>query len=277
MENVFKHPLKNILRWGLNIFLIILFFTPFYWMILTAIKTLGATLQMPPTFFVANPQWGNFVQAFQAIPFMKYLANSIIITLSVLAAQMLTVIPAAYAYARYQFPGRSIFFGITLATMMIPAQLTFLPIFLMFSKLGLINTLWSMILPFTTSAFGIFMLRQSFKQIPEELIEAARLDGANEWQIIRHIMLPIATPTVVTLGLLTFISTWNDYFWPLVMTTNNAARTLPFGIASLRMTESGINYHILMAGNTLLVIPILIVFFFAQKHIIKAFTYLGEK
>ena len=162
-------------------------------------------------------------------------------------------------------------------TMMIPAQLIFMPIFVMFSRIGWINTYQSLILPFASSAFGIFMLRQTFKQVPNELIEAAKLDRASEWKIICKIMLPLARPTLTTLALLTFINTWNDYFWPLVLTTKDTVRTLPVGIASLRQIESGINYHVLMAGNVMLVIPIIIAFVLAQKQIIKAFTYMGDK
>jgi sn-glycerol 3-phosphate transport system permease protein len=121
------------------------------------------------------------------------------------------------------------------------------------------------------------MLRQTFKQVPRELIEAAKLDSASEWKIIFKLMLPIAKPTIVTLGLITFILNWNDYFWPFVLTTNNAVRTLPVGITSLNIVDGGVKYHILMAGNLLLVAPVLVAFFFAQKQIIKAFAYMGGK
>jgi len=135
----------------------------------------------------------------------------------------------------------------------------------------------SLILPFATSAFGIFMMRQSFMQVPEETLEAAKLDKASEFKIITKIMLPAAKPTMYMLALFSFISTWNDYFWPLIITTNDKVRTLPIGISSLRMVEGGITYHIVMAGNFLLIIPIVIVFIIAQKQIIRAFTYTGEK
>lgn len=121
------------------------------------------------------------------------------------------------------------------------------------------------------------MLRQTFRQVPEELLEAARLDKAGELHILFKIMLPLARPTLATLGLLTFISTWNDYFWPLVLTTNDAVRTLPLGIASLRMVERGIAYHVVMAGNLILVSPIVIIFLIAQRYVIRSFTYMGEK
>lgn len=267
----------NIVRWIFNIFIALIFFIPFYWMFITSLKTLGQTLAMPPTFFVAEPQWQNYPEVFTKVDVWGQLKNSLIVTAGTLVCQCVTVIPAAYAFARYDFKGSKVLFGITLATMMIPAQLIFLPVYLMFSKWGMINTYWSLILPSASSAFAIFMLRQTFKQVSEELLEAARLDKAGELKIIMKIMLPLARPTVVTLAMLTFISVWNDYFWPLVMTTKETVRTLPVGIASLQMTESGINYNIMMAGNVILVIPVLIVFAIAQKQIIKAFTYTGVK
>jgi ABC-type sugar transport system, permease component len=269
--------IKNTFRGVFSVVLIFVFFTPFFWMLVTSIKTLGETLRMPPSFWVSNPQWQNFLRVFEKIPFFSMLKNSIIVTAGILACQCLTVIPAAYAFARFRFKGDSFLFGLTLATMMIPAQMIFLPLFLMFSNAHLVNSYLSLILPSASSAFAVFMLRQTFRQVPEEILEAARLDNAGEFKILYKIMLPIARPTVVTLGLITFITTWNDYFWPMVITTNNSVRTLTVGITSLSLTEGGINYHILMAGNVLLVLPVLIAFFFAQKQIIKAFTYIGDK
>ncbi|MGL4737464.1 MAG: carbohydrate ABC transporter permease [Cellulosilyticaceae bacterium] len=271
------HRLKHVPRLLFTVFLFLIFFFPFYWMFITSVKTLGETVVFPPSMLPQVFQWENFSKAFNAIPFMHYLRNSVIITVSVLVLQMVTIIPAAYAFARYQFKGDRFIFGLIMITMMIPGQLVFLPLFVMFSNMGMINKLPSLILPFASSAFGIFMLRQTFKQVPKELIEAAKLDKAGELRIITKIMLPLARPTLTTLALLTFISTWNDYFWPLTLTTNDSVRTLPLGVASLRQIEGGINYHVLMAGNVMLIIPILIAFAFAQKQIIKAFTYMGDK
>ena len=269
--------ISKIIRTIFNICLFALFFIPFYWMVITGLKTTAETLQYPPSFWVSNPQWQNFVNAFHAIPFASYLKNSVIVTVGILVLQMITVIPAAYAFARYEFKGKSLSFGVILATMMIPAQLIFLPIFLLLSKWGLVNTYWSLILPQATSAFVIFMLRQSFMQIPEELVEAARLDKAGEFKIITHVMLPIAKPTVITLAMLTFVGTWNDYFWPMVLTTNDTVRTLPVGITALRTVEDMVSQNIVMAGNIMLMLPILIVYIVAQKQIIKGFTYTGVK
>ncbi|MEE1256643.1 MAG: carbohydrate ABC transporter permease [Lachnospiraceae bacterium] len=260
-----------------NVVLILVFFIPFYWMAITSIKTLGETLAFPPKFWVTNPQWENFQTALESIKFWDALKNSIIVTLGILVLQVVTIVPAAYAFARYEFIGKKLSFGIVLATMMIPAQLVFLPIFLLLSKLELVNTYWSLILPQATSAFGIFMLRQNFMQVPEELIEAARLDKASEFKIIYRIMLPIARPTVVTLAMLTFIGSWNDYFWPMVLTTTDAVRTLPVAVTSLSMVDGGVAHNIVMAGNMFLIVPIIVVYMFAQKHIIKGFTYMGVK
>lgn len=268
---------RRIGRWVVNALLVLVFFFPFFWMAASSLKTLGETMQFPPSLLPADPQWQNYQSAWTSIPFGKYLVNSCIVTASVLVLQALTVVPAAYAFSQYDFKGKNLLFGGTLITMMVPAQLVFLPLFVLFAKWHLINTYASLILPFATSAFNIFMLRQAFNQMPRELVEAARLDGASEFKIVVRLFLPMAKATLVTCALLTFISTWNDYFWPLVLTTNDAVRTLPVGVASMRASESGINFHVLMAANVLLSLPILVIYLFANKHIIKAFSYIGDK
>ena len=268
---------RRIGRWVVNALLVLVFFFPFFWMAASSLKTLGETMQFPPSLLPADPQWQNYQSAWTSIPFGKYLVNSCIVTASVLVLQALTVVPAAYAFSQYDFKGKNLLFGGTLITMMVPAQLVFLPLFVLFAKWHLINTYASLILPFSTSAFNIFMLRQTFNQMPRELVEAARLDGASEFKIVVRLFLPMAKATLVTCALLTFISTWNDYFWPLVLTTNDAVRTLPVGVASMRASESGINFHVLMAANVLLSLPILVIYLFANKHIIKAFSYIGDK
>ncbi len=268
---------KNFFTIIISLAVFLIFFFPFFWMLITSVKSLGEIMIFPPTLFPETIHLENYVRAFNSMAFLKYLGNSCIVTFSVLVLQMVTVVPAAYAFSQYKFKGRNILFALTLITMMIPSQLVFLPLFILFSKLGLINTYASLILPFATSAFGIFMLRQTFNQMPKELIEAAKMDKASEWKIIYKLFLPMAKPTLVTMALLTFIVTWNDYFWPLVMTTNDMVRTLPVGVASLRNLETGINYDVLMASNIMLTLPIIAVYFVAHKQIIKAFTYLGDK
>ena len=275
-----KKAKRSVLSWINTIGLCILaavFILPFLWMILTSVKSFADTMTYPPVFLPSEVKLENFANAWKSGPFLRYFLNSCIITLVVIAMQFLVTIPAAYAYARCRFRGKKIFFGLTLATLMIPTQLIFVPLFLVFSKMKLINSYLSMILPFCASAFGIFMIRQRFMQIPEELIEAARLDNASELKILTHIMIPMAKPTITTMLLMTFISRWNDYFWPMVMTTKDKVRTLSVGVAMLRETEAAASWNTLMAGNVILVLPILILFIFAQRQIIQAFAYKSKK
>ncbi len=257
--------------------LVLLFVLPFVWMVVTSVKALVETMAYPPKFIPSSLHFENYANAWKSGPFLKFLVNSVVITLAVMLLQFLFTVPAAYAFARRKFRGKNLFFGLTLVTLMIPTQLIFVPMFLIFSKIGLINSYASMVAPFAASAFGIFLLRQRFMQVSEELLEAARLDGAGEFLIIMRIMIPMAKPAIVTILLLTFISRWNDYFWPMAMSTNDNVRTLAVGIAMLRETEGAASWNTLMAGNVILVLPILVLFAMAQRQIIQAFVYTGEK
>lgn len=270
-------PMLKTLNAAALIILVAIFAMPFVWMASTSLKTFTETVIFPPKWIPAQIQWENFSLAWNSGPFLKYFMNSVLVSIGILCLQFITIIFAAYAFARYKFKGDRVLFGVTMITLMIPGQLIFLPVYLLMSKWGILNSLLALILPFSSSAFGIFLLRQSFMQVQEELIEAARLDDATEWKIIYKIMVPMAMPTLITFALFSFIAHWNDYFWPLVMTTTDAARTLPIGIAKIREVDGGTAWHILMAGNMILVIPILIVFFMAQRQIIKAFVYTGVK
>lgn len=234
-------------------------------------------MAFPPTLIPAAPQWINFVEAMQAGPFLLYARNSIIITVSIIVIQFIIMVPAAYAFARYEFKGKKILFALVLLSFMVPSQVTFIPIYLMMTEWGLIQTLLPQIIPFMTNAFGIFLLRQYFMQIPEETIEAARLDNASEFKIMWKLMTPMSKPALATIALFSFVSHWNDYFWPLVMTDSTDVRPLTLGIAMLRQTEGISNWHIIMAGNVVLVIPILLIYILCARYIVKAFTYSGIK
>jgi len=257
--------------------LVLIFALPFGWMLSTSLKTLPETMIFPPEWIPASPVWQNYADAWNSGPFLQYFANSVIVAAGILVLQMLTIIPAAFAFARYRFKGSGFLFGIVMVTLMIPAQLIFLPVYLELSAWKLLNTHLGLILPFASSAFGIFLLRQAFMQVPEELLESARLDNAKEGAIIVRLMVPMVFPVLVTFALFSFIAHWNDYFWPLVMTTNETARTLPLGIAKIREVEGVATWNVLMAGNIILVVPILLAFFFAQRQIIRAFVYNGVK
>ncbi|MEK3726117.1 carbohydrate ABC transporter permease [Paenibacillus sp. FSL H8-0034] len=261
----------------LKVAMIIIFIFPFLWMISTSLQTIEETLTFPPTLIPAALQWVNFEVAMNAGPFLNYAKNSIIITFSIILVQLCVMIPAAFSFAKYKFVGREILFALILLAFMIPGQVTFIPVYLMLAEWGLIDSLLPQIIPFMTSAFGIFLLRQSFMQIPQEIIESARLDNASEFNIVLKIMIPMSLPALATISLFSFVGHWNDYFWPLVMTDSTWVRPLTIGIAMLRQTEGVTNWHIIMAGNVVLVMPILIVYFFCSKQIVKAFVYSGIK
>lgn len=254
-----------------------IFIFPFLWMLSTSLQTQKETLSFPPTLLPSMPQWSNYTEAMSAGPFATYFRNSVVVTLSIIVIQMLVMIPAAYAFAKYRFRGKSALFGLVLLAFMIPGQVTFIPVYLMLADWNLIDTLLPQIIPFMTNAFGIFLLRQYFMQIPEEIVEAARLDNASEWTLIRSLMLPMAKPALATIARFSFVSHWNDYFWPLIMTDKESLRPLTLGIAKLRETEGITNWHTIMAGNVVLVVPILVVYAVCSRQIVRAFVYSGIK
>jgi sn-glycerol 3-phosphate transport system permease protein len=269
------------MRWALDVVLkaaiLMIFVFPFLWMISTSLQTFQETMAFPPTWIPAWPQWINFVEAMRAGPFLTYAQNSVIVTFTIILLQLIVMVPAAYAFAKYRFAGKEILFSMVLLAFMIPGQVTFIPVYLMLADWGIIDTLLPQIIPFMSNAFGIFLLRQYFMQVPQEIIESARLDNSSEFKIIWKIMIPMSMPALATIALFSFVSHWNDYFWPLVMTDSAAVRPLTMGIAMLRETEGISNWHIIMAGNVVLVVPILIVYLFASKQIVRAFVYSGIK
>lgn len=267
----------RILNICLKLFVIVVIAFPFYWMVSTSLKDYAEALKFPPTLIPTSLHWENFVHVFKTVPISAYFINSVVVSAAVLVLQYLIIVPAAYSFARHEYFGKKIFFGIVLLGLMIPQQITFLPVYFMFSKMRLLKTLIPLILPFIVNPFGIFMLRQYFMQIPQEIIEAARLDDAGNLKIMFRVMMPMAKPALITIGLLSFISTWNSYFWPLVMVSGETLRTLPVGIAALKSSETLQMWHIIMAGNVILVLPILLVYLFASKRIRNSFVYSGIK
>lgn len=250
-----------------------IFIFPFVWMLSTSVKNPQEMMQLPPTIIPKEIVLENYSAAWNSGPFFRYLLNSIFVTGSILIIQFVVMVPAAYAFSKIKFKGEKILFGILLVGLMIPPQVTFLPVYMMMSKLGLINTYVPLIIPFMTTSFGIFLLRQNFMQISDEIIEAAKLDGASDLKIMFRIMVPMAKPAVITFILFNFIYHWNNYFWPLVMTNTDAIRTLPIGVALLKSSEGITAWNVIMAGNIILILPIILVYIFANKKVKEAFMY----
>ncbi len=263
----------------LLVILFILFVLPFYFMLISSFKTTAEALRNPPIWWPAKFLWHNFVDAWDEANFTKYGINSIIISASVVVTCLACSVPCAYAFGRMQFRGKKPLFAIILSDMMIPVQCIFLPLFIMFSRLDLLNTYSSMILLFTYSGATIFFIRNAFMQVNNEVLEAARLDGASELSVMFRVTFPMVKPVVVTMALMAFLRRWNDYFWNVSLTTNDKVRTLPYAIQALNAATDGAlpRWEITMAGATMLMAPMLIAYIFANRQIKSAFIYSGIK
>lgn len=260
-----------------KVFVSALFLFPFYWMLTTSLKPYLETLEFPPTLWPRDFTLSGYLTVFRELGILTYIKNTLLVTLTVIVIQTIVIVPAAYAFAKWNFKGKALLFGIVMAAFMVPGQITFISTYFMFADWGLLKTLWPQILPFCTNAFGIFLLRQNFMQVPEEIIESARLDNSSEWRIMWRIMIPMSRSTIITIALFTFIGRWNAYFWPLVMTKSDDLRPITLALERMKDLEQGLNYTNIMAGNMILVLPVLILFLLFSKKIIQAMAYRGMK
>jgi sn-glycerol 3-phosphate transport system permease protein len=243
---------------------------PYAWMILTSFKTLPEIVQHPTAILPEHFNVGAYREVADAIPIARYLFTTVFMAVAIALLQIALALPAGYALAKLRFAGKKAAFALVLACLLVPAQVTFVPVFLLFAKVHLVNTMAALVVPFAVSALGTFLVRQALVSVPDEIIEAARLDGASEATIIYRILGPLLAPTLVSLFLVSFVFHYNDYFWPLVMTTDDSVRTLPLGIALLREQGTGVRWHIVMAGNVILSLPVLALFAAAQKQLVRA-------
>lgn len=214
----------------------------------------------------------NYAHAFASVNMGHALAVTIAMAASIALLQILLALPAGYALAKLHFTGRRFAFGAVLACLLIPAQVTFVPVFTTLAGMGLVNTFWALVLPFAVSAFGTFLVRQALMSVPDEVIEAARMDGAGELTIIYRVLAPMLRPTLAALFLFSFVFHYSDYFWPLMMTNDETVRTMPVAVALLCEPGTGENWPLVMAGNVLLSLPILALFAAAQRQILRAVT-----
>ncbi len=249
---------------------------PFVWMILGAFKTGAEIRQIPPTFFPKQFTLENFrtVLTDPDLPLLLFYRNSAIIALANVVQVLFTSSLFGYIFAKFEFRWKGVLFWFIMALMMIPSQLTMIPGYLMLARLGLINNLLGLILPAAIDPFGIFLFRQFAHSIPNDLMDAARVDGANEFQIYWRIVLPQMKPALATFGLLTFMFNWNAYLWPLIVLTEQRVRTLPI-ILTWYSTRMGNKLHLTMAAAVLVVLPVLLVLMFVQRWIVKGITMSG--
>lgn len=238
---------------------------PFFWMVSTSLKSKGALMALPIEWIPAEPTLDAYEKVFSRFPFLRAMLNSLFITFSYTFITVLSASMAAFAFTKIRFPGAGAVLNIYLASMMIPTQVTLIPLFVIMNRMGLINTYPSVILPAMFRAFGIFMLVQQMRSIPDDFIEAARIDGASMFRIFRTVVLPLCGSSIATLTITTFMESWNDYLWPLLMLTDKNKMTLTLALNSLN-GQYGTEYNVLMAGSLISMIPIVIVYICAQKH-----------
>jgi multiple sugar transport system permease protein len=241
---------------------------PLVWMVLASLMPAGEASSEPPPFLPSHVTFEHYRELFVRLNLGRVLFNSVLLATSVTALSVLLNAMAGYAFAKLRFPGRGKIFGFLLGALVLPSQVAILPLFLLMRQLGLISSYWGVILPGMATIFGIFLVRQYALSIPDELLDAARIDGASEARIFVEIVLPLCRPILLTLAIFTFLGTWNDFFWPLVVLTDDSKYTLPVALANL-FGEHVQDTELMMAGSVLTVMPVLVLFLALQRHYVQ--------
>jgi len=274
-----RTPIRKVLTtttWVIVIVLALLVVFPFVWMVLTSFKTSEDVFSLPGQLWPAHWTFAAYRKIWSELPFARLFLNSVVFAGGVTAISVFLDSMAAYALARLSFPGKNLAFVLVIATLMVPYQITLIPLFQLVFDFHWLNTYQGLIIPRATSAFGIFLLRQFFVSVPKDLDSAARLDGAGEFRIYSQIMLPLAKPAIATLAVFQFMNNWNDFLWPLVITSSDQMRTIPAGL-TLFGGQYVVDYAVLMAGATISLLPLAIAFFFAQRYFVQGIATTGLK
>jgi multiple sugar transport system permease protein len=254
--------------------LVILCLIPFVWMVLTALKPENEVMTNPPRWLPSALAWSNFPRAFSFYPFGRFVWNTLLVAVAATVLQTVVAVLAAYAFARLRFPGRNVLFMAYLGTLMIPQQVTIVPLFLMMRATNLADTYWALILPSAFHAFGVFLMRQFLLTLPRELEESAYIDGASRIRVLWQVLLPLSRPALATLVLFTFIREWNAFLWPLIATRTLEMRTVAVGL-TLFTGQYGTEWHLLMAAATVTILPSLVIFALAQRYYIEGIALSG--
>lgn len=250
---------------------------PVIWTISTSLRTPAQSFSLPPKWLPTDMATENYAQVFATIPFWHEIANSFIVTLSTVVGQLVTASLAGYAFARLEFPGKTVLFWLIMATLMIPLQATIIPVFVLISRLNLADTLASLIIPALFTAFGTFLLRQYFMQIPKEFEEVALIDGASQWYIFSRVYLPLVAPGLAVLAVLAFNGTWNEFYRPLVFIITDTNFTIPLGLNTLKGYMMTGSISVVLAGVTLSMIPVILVYLVGQRYLIEGIMMGGLK
>ena len=277
-----QRRINAVIVYGLMILLAVIFMFPFFWTVSSSLKEPYELMTFPPTWLPATPQWGNYARVVEKVPFVQWTMNTLFVVAISTLGTVLSASIVAYSFARFDYPGREAIFVVTLATMMLPAQVTLIPQFILFNKLGWINTLYPLWVPFVFGggAFYIFLLRQFFRTLPRELDEAALIDGASYWRIFVSILMPLAKPALATVAVISFIGHWNDFVNPLIYINSPDKFTLALGLNYFKNVPEGAGLptqHLLMAASVMVIIPVLILFFAAQRYFVQGIALSGIK
>jgi len=255
----------------------ILMILPFYWMIITSVSPVTDIVAFPPRWIPSHLTLEHYQAAFDSAPFGRYYLNSLIVALGSMGVSVLFGLLAGYAFVVYRFPLRNFFFLLVLSTLMVPFQVTSVSLYIMLAQIGWVDTYWGILAPNLGSALGMFLIRQSIKSIPIDLIEAARLDGASEIRIVFTIVAPIIKTALATVTLILFLGSWNDFLWPLIVINSPDLRTIPLGLSLFKDPYGGMNYGPLMAASVIATFPMLIAYVFSQKYVIEGIAITGLK
>lgn len=247
------------------ILLALIALVPFAWMISTSFKSRGALMSIPIEWIPEEPTLDAYFTVFERFPFLRAIGNSLLIAVCYTLLTLVSASMAAFAFAKIQFKGSGFLLGLYLATMMIPTQVTMIPLFVVMNQIGLINHYSSVILPAIFRPLAVFLLVQQMRTIPPDYMDAARIDGAGVWRIWRQVTLPLCAPALATLAVTNFMDSWNDYLWPLLMLTDKAKMTLPIALSTLN-GQYDTEYNVMMAGSLISMIPIILIYIFAQKY-----------
>jgi multiple sugar transport system permease protein len=250
---------------------------PFLWMLLGSFRPDRELKQVPPSWLPQDPTLDNYRTLFTELDFPTFFVNSAVVAVVITLGNLVFCSMLGYALAKLDFPGKRTIFALVLGTLMVPGLVTLVPLFVLVSNLGLVNTFPGLIFPFLAGPFGVFLMRQFMQSLPDELIQAARIDGAGEWRIFSSIILPLCRPALATLGILTFLTSWNNFLWPLVVAQSEDKYTLPVALAIYARGENSSNYGLLMAGSVAMIVPVLAVFLALQRHFVQGIAMTGIK
>jgi multiple sugar transport system permease protein len=256
---------------------LVLVLGPFVWMLLSSFKAQTELVRVPPTWLPETWTWDNYDRLFTKLDFPRYFFNSVLIAGSVVLANIVFCSMVGYALAKLRFAGKNLIMLLVLATLMVPGSVTVIPLFVLMSKFNLVNSYWAVILPFAVGPFGVFLMRQFMMAIPNDLLEAARVDGARELRIFWKVVVPLSWPGMAALGIITFLASWNSFLWPLIVLTDDRMYTLPVALGTFAIGQHQADYGLLMAGAVALVLPIIIVFLVLQRQFTESVASTGLK